>query len=533
MVATGFAGATNLAIAPHDTIYVAELFSGQVSVVAHGAPVPVASLPAVTAVEYANGHLYAATAPAALSDEGPDGPPPTDPEPGSIVILATANTASDGRCGASRTARRHVCGLCALTCRTWRIVTPGNDRGPSRSLPASTASRCRCPTTASRPSTSMRSRTANRLSSVDSGWALGRVAGPARAVVCARSATTCATCATLITTCTATTTPRPSRCAGPSATSSRSARPSGPRSTRSTGPTGIPVSTRCARPARARLADELAPLVPEIDLSEWEFPDRWLPDGTDLPLQTRTLRVIATPGHTRGHVVFHDPEHDTLFAGDHILPHITPSIAVEIEPAAVRRWATTSRHWQLIRALPDTRLLPAHGPVTDSVHVRIEELLAHHDERLTRQRAGRRRRSEHGFEVAGVALDTPQDPLRRPRRDQPRPGRARDGGAPAGARRAGLAGRDRAGRGRALRPELSLGAAIQIDADNRREPVGDSVGRAPGWPPRPSPGPAARCPRAAAAPGRSRRAPPAAAATALGDIARASRRRRGRSTRAR
>ena len=87
MVATGFAGATNLAIAPDHTIYVAELFSGQVSVVAHGAPVPVASLPAVTAVEYANGHLYAATAPAALSDEGPDGPPPTDPEPGSIVIL--------------------------------------------------------------------------------------------------------------------------------------------------------------------------------------------------------------------------------------------------------------------------------------------------------------------------------------------------------------------------------------------------------------------------------------------------------------
>ncbi|HEU5266960.1 MAG TPA: ScyD/ScyE family protein [Jatrophihabitans sp.] len=85
LVATGFAGATNLAIGPDRTIYVAELFANRISVVAHGAPVPVASLPAVAAVEFANGHVYAATAPAAL-EEG-EGPPPTNPEPGSIVML--------------------------------------------------------------------------------------------------------------------------------------------------------------------------------------------------------------------------------------------------------------------------------------------------------------------------------------------------------------------------------------------------------------------------------------------------------------
>ena len=84
-LATGFAGATNLAIAPDHTIYVAELFGGQISVISHGAPVPVASLPAVAAVEYANGHLYASTAPAAL-EEG-EGPPPANPEPGTIVML--------------------------------------------------------------------------------------------------------------------------------------------------------------------------------------------------------------------------------------------------------------------------------------------------------------------------------------------------------------------------------------------------------------------------------------------------------------
>jgi glyoxylase-like metal-dependent hydrolase (beta-lactamase superfamily II) len=130
------------------------------------------------------------------------------------------------------------------------------------------------------------------------------------------------------------------------------------------------------------LADELSAAHLDVDLTDWEFPDRWLPDGLDLPLQTRSLRVIATPGHTRGHVVYHDPQHGALFAGDHVLPHITPSIAVEPNrPHSPLRNYLASL--QLIRALPDARLLPAHGPVTDSVHDRIEQLLAHHDQRFT------------------------------------------------------------------------------------------------------------------------------------------------------
>jgi hypothetical protein len=32
--------------------------------------------------------------------------------------------------------------------------------------------------------------------------------------------------------------------------------------------------------------------------------------------------------------------------------------------------------------MPDLRLLPAHGPVTSSVHDRVDELVAHHEERL-------------------------------------------------------------------------------------------------------------------------------------------------------
>jgi len=114
---------------------------------------------------------------------------------------------------------------------------------------------------------------------------------------------------------------------------------------------------------------------------QWSDPDRWLADGAVLDLRSRTLRAIHTPGHTRGHVVFHDEAGATLFAGDHVLPHITPSIGFQpsITRLALRDYLGSLR---LMLMLPDSRLLPAHGPVCDSTHERVNELLVHHETRL-------------------------------------------------------------------------------------------------------------------------------------------------------
>jgi glyoxylase-like metal-dependent hydrolase (beta-lactamase superfamily II) len=120
----------------------------------------------------------------------------------------------------------------------------------------------------------------------------------------------------------------------------------------------------------------LEPFRPE----DWEHPDRWLTAGT-LELPGRVLTVIPTPGHTRGHVVFLDPAAGLLFAGDHVLPHITPSIAFELAPPELPlgRYLDSLR---LIASYPDATLLPAHGPAGGSVHRRVDELIAHHHDRF-------------------------------------------------------------------------------------------------------------------------------------------------------
>ena len=124
---------------------------------------------------------------------------------------------------------------------------------------------------------------------------------------------------------------------------------------------------------------------PDPDPPIWEQPDHWLSPGP-LEASGRALRVLPTPGHTRGHIVFADETAGLLFAGDHVLPHITPSIGFEAAPTD-SPLADYLSSLELIRKLPDLTLLPAHGWVADSTHARIAELIAHHDERL-REMAG-------------------------------------------------------------------------------------------------------------------------------------------------
>ncbi len=162
----------------------------------------------------------------------------------------------------------------------------------------------------------------------------------------------------------------------------------------------VDLLRRCGAPDLAAEIEALDRVEEERSIGS-RFPDGWLDDGERVGLGRRDLEVFATPGHTRGHVVLRDAAAGLLFAGDHVLPHISPSIGLETEPepGPLRSYLASLR---LVRDMPDTLLLPAHGPVTGSVHTRVDELLRHHEERLTaaadQVRAGR----ATAFEVASA-----------------------------------------------------------------------------------------------------------------------------------
>ena len=130
------------------------------------------------------------------------------------------------------------------------------------------------------------------------------------------------------------------------------------------------------------------------------YPDSWLDGDLRVEVGERTLDAIHTPGHTQGHYVFADQAAGLLFAGDHVLPTITPSIG--FEPAAVEQpLRDFMGSLAKVRALPDLVLLPAHGPVAPSVHARVDELLAHHEHRLALCLSALKGTARTAYDVAG------------------------------------------------------------------------------------------------------------------------------------
>lgn len=137
------------------------------------------------------------------------------------------------------------------------------------------------------------------------------------------------------------------------------------------------------RAGAPEIAEQWARMVAAdpIDTSIWAYPDSWLEGDQQLTVGARQLDAVHTPGHTQGHYVFADQGAGLLFAGDHVLPTITPSIGFEgaspVEPLGDFMASLTK-----VRALPDLRVLPAHGPVGMSSHQRVDQLLGHHEQRL-------------------------------------------------------------------------------------------------------------------------------------------------------
>jgi glyoxylase-like metal-dependent hydrolase (beta-lactamase superfamily II) len=147
--------------------------------------------------------------------------------------------------------------------------------------------------------------------------------------------------------------------------------------------TADPTVSRLEVAGATAVADEWRAMTHGVkpELLDYAGPDIWFSDDDSIPVGVRSLRAVATPGHTQGHFVFADETEGLLFAGDHVLPTITPSVG--FEPAyAENPLGDYLASLVKVRSLPDLQVLPAHGAVGMSSHARVDELLAHHDERL-------------------------------------------------------------------------------------------------------------------------------------------------------
>ncbi|MCX4822745.1 MBL fold metallo-hydrolase [Streptomyces sp. NBC_01142] len=124
------------------------------------------------------------------------------------------------------------------------------------------------------------------------------------------------------------------------------------------------------------------------------LPDREIVPGELLDLAGRRLRAVWTPGHTPGHVCLHleeahpanRPGNGRLFSGDHLLPEITPHIGLYEDPDDATVTDPLGDYLdslERIGRLAPAEVLPAHQYAFPDAAGRVQELLAHHEDRLT------------------------------------------------------------------------------------------------------------------------------------------------------
>ena len=118
-------------------------------------------------------------------------------------------------------------------------------------------------------------------------------------------------------------------------------------------------------------------------------------DGAEtIEMGSRRLRVEWTPGHSPGHICLYEMSERLLFAGDHILPELSPNIGLHPQSTP----DPLHEYLDGLRRLADYEprvVFPAHGrPFTD-IRGRVGALASHH-----------RRRLEQILEIVGTAEKT-------------------------------------------------------------------------------------------------------------------------------
>jgi glyoxylase-like metal-dependent hydrolase (beta-lactamase superfamily II) len=108
--------------------------------------------------------------------------------------------------------------------------------------------------------------------------------------------------------------------------------------------------------------------------------DRTIAAGELIDAPGLALRALLTPGHTAGHLCFHDEARGLLLTGDHVLPRITPNVsAYDMVSSPLHDYLHSL---DSLRGLQPAEVLPAHEYRFADLDDRLTAIADHHAQRL-------------------------------------------------------------------------------------------------------------------------------------------------------
>lgn len=127
-------------------------------------------------------------------------------------------------------------------------------------------------------------------------------------------------------------------------------------------------------------------------------------EGDTFEFRDFSLIAIGLPGHTGGHLGYLEPDTSTLFAGDTLLPHLSPNPLMEPEgEPPSRRRPSLKQYLESLDRLEELSLrlvYPGHGPpITDPAAI-IRYMREHHERRLEVVRGCLDQKGKNPYEVS-------------------------------------------------------------------------------------------------------------------------------------
>lgn len=109
-------------------------------------------------------------------------------------------------------------------------------------------------------------------------------------------------------------------------------------------------------------------------------PDVLLEGGEMLDWGEHRFRVLWAPGHSAGLICLYDREARVLVSTDHVLERISPHVGLHAQSLG-DPLDDYLRSLRAVRDLPVREILPGHSPPFQRLAERVDELIAHHEQR--------------------------------------------------------------------------------------------------------------------------------------------------------
>jgi glyoxylase-like metal-dependent hydrolase (beta-lactamase superfamily II) len=127
----------------------------------------------------------------------------------------------------------------------------------------------------------------------------------------------------------------------------------------------------------------------------FHFPE----EGQVISAAGYNFKVMATPGHSKGHICLYEPAEKLFFCGDHILGNVTPIIfAFAIDDNPLGEYLSSL---DKVYDLDAKIALPGHREPVKSLQKRIDELKHHHGVRANEALQVLDSRKLNAYQIAG------------------------------------------------------------------------------------------------------------------------------------